>query len=109
MIYGILRWIVISLILIILVHHLFYFFKNTLTIPKIKDLVDSPSNQYKEIENTLNSTSISNKEPDMTKINHADVPTPLNPNEMKNELKNFFKELNTNQSINIQEGSFAKY
>ena len=109
MIYGILRWIVISLILIILVHHLFYFFKNTLTIPKIKDLVDSPSNQYKEIENTLNSTSLSNKETDKTKLNNSNISIPLNPNEMKNELKNFFKELNTNQSINMQERSFGKY
>ena len=89
--------------------YLYFFFKNTLTIPKIKDLVDSPSNQYKEIENTLKSTTISNKDMGKTKLNNSDISPPLNPNEMKNELKNFFKELNTNQSFNMQERSFAKY
>ena len=53
MVYGIVQWVLISLILIILVHHLFSFFKDTLTIPKVKDMVNQPSESYKEIEKTL--------------------------------------------------------
>jgi hypothetical protein len=34
---------VISIILIFLVHHLINFLKSTLTVPKIKDLVNSPT------------------------------------------------------------------
>lgn len=108
MLYGIIRWIIISLILIFLVHHLFYFFKDTLTIPKVKDFVHNPMQQYKEIENTLNSAlpiESVNKE---NTVNHGNNDT-LNQNEMKNELKSFFNELNANQTINMQERNFAPY
>jgi hypothetical protein len=40
MVFWTLKWIIISVSLIFLMHHLFTFFKNTLTVPKIKDLVD---------------------------------------------------------------------
>ena len=61
MVYGIVQWVLISLILIILVDHQFRFFKDTLTIPKVKDLVNQPSESYREIEKTLNSTSVKRK------------------------------------------------
>ena len=54
--------IILSIILIFLVHHLIVFFKNTLTIPKIKDLVNT-SSKYENIYNI-----ISNKE--NSKINN---------------------------------------
>lgn len=37
-----------------LVHHLIGFFKSTLTVPKIRDLVNSPSQKYKNIFDTIN-------------------------------------------------------
>ena len=37
---------IISIVLIFLVHHLFNFFKSTLTVPKIKDLVNTPTQKY---------------------------------------------------------------
>jgi len=37
---------VISFVLIFLVHHLFEFFKSNLTVPKIKDLVNVPTQKY---------------------------------------------------------------
>lgn len=43
----------ISIILIFLVHHLIHFFKTTLTVPKIKDLVHSPNQKYKDIFDTI--------------------------------------------------------
>ena len=86
MIYGIIKWTIISLILIMLAHHLFSFFQNTLTVPKVKDLVNQPTKSYKEIEETLSSNTI--------KIERNVV----DPKEMKNELKNFFSELTQNKS-----------
>ena len=38
-----------SFLFIFLIHHIILFLKSTLTIPKIKDLVDSPSQKYKNI------------------------------------------------------------
>ena len=41
MIYWTLKWIVVSLILIFLIHYLYLFFKTNLTVPKVKDLVNN--------------------------------------------------------------------
>ena len=74
---------IISLILIILIHHLYLFFKQNLTTPKIKDLVNKPLNNYNDIYKTINSRK--------TIYNGADK------NVMKNELKQYFKTLNKTQ------------
>jgi hypothetical protein len=71
-------------------HNLFYFFKTTLTVPKIKDLVNAPAQKYENIYNTLNKQSSSTIYLDNdTQIIENDN----NPNikSMKNELKNFLK------------------
>jgi len=39
----------ISIILIFLVHHLISFFKTTLTVPKIKDLINVPAQKYESM------------------------------------------------------------
>ncbi len=46
--------ILMSLIFILLVHNIIGFFKDTLTVPKVKDLVFSNNQKYKEIFNTIN-------------------------------------------------------
>ena len=56
MFFSTLKWILISLTLIFLVHHLYMFLLNTLTVPKIKDLVNKPNQQYKDIFDTLNAS-----------------------------------------------------
>ena len=53
MLFLILKWSIISLALIILVHHLYTFLMNTLTVPKIKDLVNKPKEQYKDLFQTM--------------------------------------------------------
>ena len=40
---------IISVVLILLVHHLIVFFKNTLTVPKVKDLVNAPMLKYEDM------------------------------------------------------------
>ena len=83
---------IISIILIFLVHYLINFFKSTLTIPKIKDLVNSPTQKYENIYNTIgNKSSSSFNKNTNYKLNEL-LPKKNEPNSMKNELKNFLKK-----------------
>lgn len=73
---------IISLLLIFLVHYLFIFFKDNLTVPKTIDLVNKPKEQYEEFLKS----NISNK-PIKKDVN------------MKDELKNYLKDLKNTSSI----------
>ena len=53
MIFSIVKWTIISLTLIFLIHHLYTFLMNTLTVPKIKDLVNKPKEQYNDLFQTM--------------------------------------------------------
>ena len=71
-----------------MVHHLINFFKSTLTVPKIKDLVNTPNKEYKNMYNIIhNNSNTSNNE----EYNFADL-IPKKEETMKNELKNFLKK-----------------
>jgi len=101
-----LTWIIqisiISFIFIFLVHHLIGFFKTTLTVPKIKDLVNSPSQKYKHIFDTINTNTNSNSNSNSNSYTAIDLlPTSSNSTSeleistkdtMKDELKNFLKK-----------------
>jgi predicted RND superfamily exporter protein len=76
-----------------LVHHLFNFFKDTLTVPKVKDLVQQPTASYKDIEEIISNKATSS--PITIPILKENE---LDPDAMKNELKNFFKELKENKN-----------
>ena len=77
---------IISLILIFLVHHIFDFLKTTLTVPKVKDLVNSNNMKYESIAKVLESS------PDnILPFEEQESPS-LNQDVMKNELKNFLKK-----------------
>jgi hypothetical protein len=95
-----LSWIIqislISIIFIFLVHHLIIFFKSTLTVPKIKDLVNSPNQKYQHIYDTILNKSSSM--PSESSIGYTNVELlPLNNDSMKDELKSFLKkQLNKN-------------
>ena len=89
---------ILSITLIFLVHHLINFFKSTLTVPKIKDLVNTPTQKYENMYNIIskhnnhsnsNSNNNSNMEFDYTDIDLLPKP---NVEDMKNELKHFLKE-----------------
>lgn len=83
---------IMSIILIFLVHHLINFFKSTLTVPKIKDLVNTPTKKYENmysIINNGNASEISEKSKDYTLIDL--LPTKNDDTNMKSELKNFLK------------------
>jgi hypothetical protein len=112
MLSWILQITIISIVLIFLVHYLFNFFKSTLTVPKIKDLVNAPAQKY---ENMFNIISKSNSDPilsanisanmNASSINNEYTLTDLLPkqettSDMKNELKNFLKK-QMNSTINV--------
>lgn len=117
---------IISIIFIFLVHHLLCFFKDTLTIPKMKDLVNSPVKKYQDIFDTISQGSSSIKltsvfaqgstnnnnylpaDNDYTDINL--LPTEnMNSNGsngMKDELKSFLKkQLNNSTDTGLDPGS----
>ncbi len=109
---------VISIIFIFLVHYLINFFKSVLTVPKIKDLVNSPNKKYESMYNTIknyernksseinSNESSSRVEEDYTLI---DLLPPTNENKptMKNELKNFLKK--QLQDTSLSSGSFTDF
>jgi hypothetical protein len=91
---------IISIILIFLVHHLINFFKSVLTVPKVKDLVNTHNEKYKNIYETISNTTeikIDNDNYNYNKISYnlEDILPPNtiigDENNMKNELKNFLK------------------
>jgi hypothetical protein len=100
MLLWIVQMIIISIILIFLLHNLFDFFKTTLTIPKFKDLVNSPSQKYENIYNIIKNNENSNNFPSSSSQNSLTssqdytlidlLPKEENTN-MKSELKNFLK------------------
>jgi hypothetical protein len=53
MLLWIIKQIVLSLVVIILIHYLYLFFKTNLTVPKIKDLVHRPEQKYKEMYQSI--------------------------------------------------------
>jgi len=80
--------ILLYLLLIVLVHYLYSFFKVTLTIPKMKDLVNKPVERYNEIYTTISDNKKTN----------LNLTIQNNTNEMQNELKDFLQNLHTNDT-----------
>ena len=76
----IVKQITFSIIIICLIHYLYIFFKQNLTVPKIKDLVNRPEQKYKEIYQSLE-----------TKI--PEIPSQEIKMDMKAELKNYLQGL----------------
>jgi len=111
-------WIVqataLSLCLIAVLHYLYIFFKTTLTVPKVKDLVNRPQKQYDAIFKTMGNTNNNHNNHNNVKINASSASTtdisslPIlgssdtsresNAMSMKQELKHFLKELNSNSN-----------
>jgi hypothetical protein len=91
---------IISIVFIFLVHHLFTFLKTTLTVPKIKDLVNSPNQKYQNIFNTLSHNTSFNNETNSNPNSYTSIdllPSETEGDNMKNELKSFLKkQLNGN-------------
>ena len=116
-----------SIILIFLVHYLINFFKSTLTVPKIKDLVNTPTQKYENMFNVMslsdrqnsnnninnNSTNISsninNISSNQVSYTEIDLLPKPDENSMKNELKSFLKkQMDTNGGESYNLKSFSE-
>lgn len=73
------QWTIISLVLICLLHYLYFFFIDTLTVPKIRDLIHKPLERYNEI------SSLTSKEP-VT-------------DDMHNELRQFLNNISSKEPV----------
>ena len=110
-----LSWIIqitiVSIILIFLVHYLINFFKSTLTVPKIKDLVNTPNQKYQSMYDIIKNTD--NANPSVVSELYNDnqtlneytlidlLPKKEEKPSMKNELKQFLKkQMNTSKQDN---------
>ena len=87
--------VIISIIIIILIHHIYDYFKCSLTVPKIKDLVNKPDIQYNEIINTIKKCNIESQEKGILKNNFEikEKKKEVNNKVMKDELQKFMLEL----------------
>jgi hypothetical protein len=116
-----LSWIIqatiISIVLIFLVHYLFNFFKSTLTVPKIKDLVNTPTQKYDNMfsiiskgnydNNLVTNTNSNTNLSDNYEYTMKDL-LPKPENDMKSELKNFLKkQLSSNDSSSTSSTSIS--
>ena len=98
-----------------MVHYLIEFFKSTLTVPKIKDLVNTPTQKYDSMFSVITNST----KKDMP-YNEADLlpsatlnlnvnPNPGGGNDMKNELKSFLKKQMTVSSSSTDIASLGSY
>ena len=109
MIYWSIQTLIISIVLILLVHHLILFFKETLTIPKIKDLVNTTDDKYENIykiissshSNPITKTKTNEEEKDSSTTPLSLLPSHdkvesakenIDIESMKNELRSFLKK-----------------
>lgn len=92
--------IIISIIFIFVIHYLINFLKSTLTVPKLKDLVNAPPLKYENMYNIINQKKYSNDPThfqEQVEQNTLDIgTTPIdmltNDSDMKNELKDFLRK-----------------
>ena len=90
MLLFILKWAILSFILIVLIHYLYSFFKTTLTIPKVRDLVNKPTERYNEMIDTIKySESVKYNDG----INYKDNNNISKQDNMQDELSNFLQDL----------------
>lgn len=94
---------IISFIFIYLIHYLLTFFKSTLTVPKVKDLVDIPKQKYQEMYNIINNGETEHLKNHNGNNDENYTLIDLLPNQesnMKNELKSFLKSQLHNDNNN---------
>jgi hypothetical protein len=103
MLFFTLKTIFVSLLLIALIHYLYGFFKNTLTVPKVKDLVNKPAERYNKMfagindENDYRQVQEQDRNRQEQDRNRQEQPQQQQqnvvPQNMQAELNNFLNEL----------------
>lgn len=99
MFFEIIKAIIISLILIFLIHYLFLFFKDNLTIPKTKDLVAKPLEKYKTMDTVINN-NLDNYNINKSNINNSNIIETTSINNSSNSGTTSITNLNNNSLNN---------
>ena len=81
---------ILSVIFIYIAHSLFLYFRDTMTVPKIKDLVNAPSKQYMDMYGIISKHN--DREEDYEYDNGREDARQIVSADMKNELTDFFKK-----------------
>ncbi len=103
---SVVRFVIISVIIIVVMHSLYSFLVKNLTIPRVKDLVHKPQTQYENIFKSITSNNNDSRVIDelgseKNKLEEG-VNKQLSENqiEMKNELKSYIKDLKASRQRN---------
>ena len=121
MLFWAMKWTTMSVVLILVMHHLYIYFMDTLTVPMNKDFIHKPVEKYKEMLDTIRDAPKSQNTPSnysldnvIPKHNSAlkvtsdsmsnNIPGTAS---MQNELQNFLNELKQDKS-KTQSGFSAK-
>ena len=93
--FWVIQVMIVSFVIIFILHNLYFFFKETLTIPKMKDMVKRPQQRYDTLfrELRMHNEEHSNNAADTTASAAASA-RDGNADAMKNELKRYLMELN---------------
>jgi len=86
--FWVIQVVIVSFVIIFVLHNLYVFFKETLTVPKMKDLVRRPQQKYDALFRELQI------QPTDTKPDNATISNEPANDAMKNELKRYLMELN---------------
>jgi hypothetical protein len=110
MLFWAIKWTVMSIVLIMVLHHLYIFFMDTLTVPMNKDFIHKPVEKYKEMLDTIHATPKSKDTQPLDNImpRGSSLPTGLSTTtnttsngldttSMQNELQSFLNELKENK------------
>jgi hypothetical protein len=89
---------VVSLIIIFVIHNLYTFFKETLTVPKIKDMVKRPQQRYDTLFRELRNQVAENANANANASANSIVNSSSNADDMKNELKRYLMDLNSSHT-----------
>ena len=110
MLFWMIQVIIFSIILIFLVHHLFFFFKSTLTVPKIKDLVNTSTQKYESMFNVISNKDNLNNYSSLESKDYSILDLLPKPEDtsMKSELKKFLKkQLNDTNNKGMMNNNFS--
>ena len=122
MLFWTMKWVIMSIVLILVMHHLYIYFMETLTVPMNKDFIHRPIEKYKEMLDTIHTSSKRHSTHTLNNIipTSSSLPSGVSNNErsaldttsMQNELQTFLNELKQEKSepreSQLPSGAFFK-
>ena len=116
MVFWTMKWVIMSVVMILVMHHLYIFFMDTLTVPMNKDFIHKPIEKYKEMLDTIRNVEI-DRSPENIIPEQSSLPSVLQSTSvignsildtptMQNELQTFFNDLKQDKKEPARERSF---